>query len=142
MRWVKGILWVVMIFVVILLVILYQEKQIEKNIINSYKNTESNKLYDIKDSLEIFQLNEIPHGLVIYIQGISNTIDTTLVGPYKYRFYEVAILNVPTFSIYKIRVPVYAIMMFTIGKESRPNPNRRKEKNNNLFDHKKNKRNI
>jgi hypothetical protein len=139
MNWISRILWVVGIFVVILLVILFQEKQVEKNIIKSYQNTESNKLYDIKDSLEIFRLNEIPYGLVIYIQGYPNTLDTTLVGPYQYRFYEVAILNVPTFSIYKIKVPVYAIMMFTLGKESKPNPNNKKE--DNLFDQRKNKRN-
>ena len=140
MKWLKGIFIGLVGLIIIFIVIIYQENKSYERLNKLYPKSEFKGLHDIKDSLEIFRFDDVPQGLVLYIQGVHGTLDSALVGPYKYRMYDVAILNGYTRSIFKIRVPVYAIMMFQVGKMAKPETPSKKK--NYRFNLKKNERKI
>jgi hypothetical protein len=82
----------------------------------------------IKETLvQKFNLNIIPEGTIIWMNGDETTYDSTRIDVPKgqrYEWYNIGIFNEKQMMVYNIKVPFYALGLFKLGmKIKKPNNN-------------------
>lgn len=66
---------------------------------------------------EMFDVKKVPAGLIIWKHGVPGTETNFIFAepPTRYEFFDIGVLT-QRGVVYKVRVPFYALAMFTLGK--------------------------